>query len=164
MHEEIEQELNKKRRPTEELVYTAIGSRKMQILKLPVDEVGAAYEFSLTKDGMVLSRSEAWVEEDGPWLRGYKPLMCPNEALKGIFTKLTNFTMPYFLPHLKVAGIGGTSYEVSIWGGIYQSVTLRWWGDAPGGGWKVYTDLVLENIEFFENLPVDKKRDEWWKK
>lgn len=164
MIEEIEKELSRKRRPIEELVYSSIGSRKMQILKLPVDEQGWAFEFSITKEGMILSRSKAWMEDDGPWLEGYEPILCPNDALKGIFKKLTNFTMPYFLPHLNVAGVGGTSYEVSIWGGIYQSVTLRWWGDAPGAGWKVYTDLVLENISFFESLPVDPKRDKWWTK
>ena len=164
MLEDIEREISNKRRPTQELVYSALGSRKMQIIKQPVDGGGVAYEFSLDGKEMIVSRSDAWLEDEGPFLKGYTPLKCPASAVKGIFTKLTNFTMPYYLPHLNVAGMGGTSYEVTIWGGIYQSVTLRWWGDAPGGGWKVYTDLVLESIEFLEILPVDPQRDEWWKK
>ncbi len=164
MIEEIENELYRRRRPIEELVFSSIGTRKMQILKLPVDDQGWAFEFSLTKEEMVLSRSIAWLKEDGPWLKGYEPLLCPTDALKGIFSKLTNFTMPYFLPHLNVAGVGGISYEITIWGGIYQSITLRWWGDAPGAGWNTFTDLVLENISFFESLPIDPKLNKWWEK
>lgn len=162
MSNEIEEELSRARRPEEELVYAGIGSRKMQLLRLPDNEMGVAFEFAIGKEGWILSRSEAWVSENGPLLKGYEVLMCPSDALGGIFKKLTNFTMPFFLPHLNVAGVGGDSFEVSIWGGIYQSVTLRWWSDAPGGGWKVYTDLVLEHLEFFESLPVNAKKSRWW--
>lgn len=164
MTNEIEEEINQARRPEEELVYSSLGTRKMQLLRLPVEDRGTAFELSITKDEWILSKSQAWMTEKGPLLKGYEVLKCPSDAIGGIYKKLTNFTMPFFLPHLNVAGVGSDSYEVSIWGGIYQSVTLRWWSDAPGGGWKPYTDLVLETIEFFEALPVNKEKSRWWEK
>jgi len=133
------------------------GTRRLQIIKLPTDGAGKAWEFSfLDGPGWAVGVIDArWGDGPHPVLSGYQKVRVLGDALMGIHQKITSVSFPMFIPPMELPSKTGTYYELAVWGGMRQSIRLHWWNTQTEGGWQDFTNYIQEVILMLERMPVD---------
>lgn len=130
-----------------------IGIRKLQLIFAPSFERGFAWDVRVLDPAWRLFRSIVLNEGRGgrAELSGYEELDAPRDLLKGYSDKLRALALPIGPSLDDMCGIDGTSYHLSLFGGLHSEVRFRWWTDSPPQ-WAPLIAIANDMIETFLRL------------